>query len=238
MSTGARLRRARLDAGLTLDHISDTTKIPIWILHSIEVDDFSSVPGGVFIRGYLVAFARAAGADANEILTSHFGAPREVVVAVAPEERRRRYIGTPLWQVAALIALIVATAIVWRDAWKGADAQANVPSPAELTPPMRPPSPAPLTSTALPVSTQNQTTPPVVAAAVTTAVVSETFKPIVASQEPATTSASDPIVVSSEPDEPSEPSELDPPAPTEPSVLTEPSAPTQPFAPSESDASH
>src|SRR5437016_11343073 len=193
MSVGQCLRRARLNSGLTLDGVSHTTKIPLWILHSIELDDFSRVPGGVFVRGYLGAFARAVGLDANEILTSHFGPPREAVTA-PPEVRRPGYTGTPLWQLAALVVLVVATAVVWRDAWKRADdAQANAPSPVELAPQVPPTPRVALTSTALPSNAHDQSAP-VVTAAVTT-VVSETptnGDDVVASQEPATTSATDP----------------------------------------------
>ena len=61
MSTGERLRRARLDAGKTLDQVAADTKIQLWILEAIERDDLSRVPGGIFVRGYLTAFARAVG---------------------------------------------------------------------------------------------------------------------------------------------------------------------------------
>jgi cytoskeletal protein RodZ len=118
MSTGARLRRARLDRGLTLDQVSDSTKIQLWILNAIERDDLSHVPGGVFIRGYLAAFARAVGVDTDEILTEHFGPPAPPAVTQAPDIRRPVYTGTPPWQAAALTVLVIATAVVWSHNWR------------------------------------------------------------------------------------------------------------------------
>jgi cytoskeleton protein RodZ len=133
MSVGPRLRRARLDAGLTLDAVFEITKVPMWILQAIERDDVAHVPGGVFIRGYLTSFARAVGLDSNEIVSSHFGPPPEPAPAPAPVIERPRYTGTPLWQVAALMVLIVATVIVWRDAWR-TDVAAAEPAPQLATP--------------------------------------------------------------------------------------------------------
>ena len=216
MSTGPTLRRARLDAGLTIDQVSEITKIPLWIVQSIERDELARVPGGIFVRGYLAAFARAVGIDANEILTSHFGS-REIVTIPAPEVRRPGYTGTPLWQVAALIGLIIATAIVWRDAWRAADAQASVRSSAELATRVRPSAPPSPGSTVLRVVTQDRSARPpvkaeVVTAAVTTTVVSETPAPVVAPHDQATTSTTDPTSGTSGVDEPIAPSEIDAPS--------------------------
>ena len=133
MSVGPRLRRARLDAGLTLDAVFEITKVPMWILQAIERDDVAHVPGGVFIRGYLTSFARAVGLDSNEIVSSHFGPPPEPAPAPPPVVQRPGYTGTPLWQVAALMVLIVATVIVWRDAWR-TDVAAAEPAPQLATP--------------------------------------------------------------------------------------------------------
>ena len=232
MSTGARLRRARLEAGQTLDQVSESTKIPLWILHSIERDDFSQVPGGIFIRGYLSSFARAVRVDTNEILTSHFGPPPDAVPAPAPEVRRPGYTGTPLWQVAALIALIIATAVVWRNAWKGAsNAQATAPARTEVSPPIRAAAPPPplVTSAAQPVNAVDQPSSIVSAPAPVAALAKQTPPPVVAPSDATPTSASDdPIAVSNErsesiePIEPTEPSELSPSEPTAPTELSEP----------------
>ena len=64
MSVGERLRRGRLDARKTVEQVATETKIQLWILEAIERDDFSRVPGGVFIRGYLTAIACAVGVTA------------------------------------------------------------------------------------------------------------------------------------------------------------------------------
>src|SRR6185436_9991304 len=100
MSTGERLRRARLDAGKTLQQVAAETKIQLWILEAIERDDFSRVPGGVFVRGYLTAFARGVGLNPSEVLTAYSpeiapqpAPPPPVLPPPDPNEVTR----TPLW---------------------------------------------------------------------------------------------------------------------------------------------
>ena len=62
-TAGARLRQAREQAGLTLHDVAQQTKIQRWILTAIEEGDLSRVPGGIFVRGYVTAYARAVGLD-------------------------------------------------------------------------------------------------------------------------------------------------------------------------------
>ncbi len=58
---GARLNQARMTANLALQGIADRTKISLRFLTAIESDDFSASPGGVYIFGFTIAFARAVG---------------------------------------------------------------------------------------------------------------------------------------------------------------------------------
>src|SRR4026207_1763144 len=75
MSTGERLRRARLDAGTTLGAGAADTNNQLWILEAIERDDLSRVPGGIFVRGYLTAFARAVGVSPSGVLAAYSPKP-------------------------------------------------------------------------------------------------------------------------------------------------------------------
>jgi cytoskeleton protein RodZ len=118
MSTGERLRRARVDAGKTLEQVAAETKIQLWILEAIERDDLSRVPGGIFIRGYLTAFARSVGENPSEVLAAHLAeiAPPPAVAPVpAPVPDPNEGPTTPLWQYAAIVAMVLAAAIVWRN---------------------------------------------------------------------------------------------------------------------------
>ena len=65
---GADLRQARLARKLTIDDISRATKITPSIVRAIESDAFDRLPGGLFTRGFLRAYAREVGLDPEEIV--------------------------------------------------------------------------------------------------------------------------------------------------------------------------
>ena len=123
MSVGERLRQARLEAGKTLEQIAAETKIQLWILEAIERDDFSRVPGGIFIRGYLTAIARAVALPPSELLTAYAPQvpplPAAPAVPVPPPDLNERP-ATPLWHYVAIVAMVVTAAVLWRNTSRNA----------------------------------------------------------------------------------------------------------------------
>jgi cytoskeleton protein RodZ len=65
---GAELAAARRRKGLSLDELSDRTKIKVAKLQAIERDDMTALYAGVFARGFLRAYAREVGCDPEEII--------------------------------------------------------------------------------------------------------------------------------------------------------------------------
>jgi len=148
MSTGERLRRARLDAGKTLDQVATETKIQLWILEAIERDDVSRIPGGVFIRGYLTAVARAVGVNPSEVLTAYSPelAPQPVPLPpTSPPPDPNEVTGTPLWQYVVIVAMVLAAAVLWRHMTTTSPDVAAAPTlpPPVSAPPTTVPAPAP-----------------------------------------------------------------------------------------------
>jgi cytoskeletal protein RodZ len=68
MGIGGELRRARTARKLSLADIAARTKINQTILRAIEDNRFDRVPGGLFRRGYLRAYAREVHLDPEEIV--------------------------------------------------------------------------------------------------------------------------------------------------------------------------
>ena len=68
--SGARLNHARTMANLVLQDIADRTKISLRFLAAIENDDFSALPGHVYIYGFTRAFARAVGLDEGSVVAA------------------------------------------------------------------------------------------------------------------------------------------------------------------------
>ena len=155
MSTGERLRRARLDAGKTLDQVAAETKIQHWILEAIERDDLSRVPGGVFIRGYLTAVARAVGVDPSEVLTAFAPetTPQPTAPPVSPPSPDpNESTGTPLWQYVVIVVMVLVTAALWRNMTRSSSEVATAPAPPPPTTVSRTPPPSPTPAAGLPTT--------------------------------------------------------------------------------------
>ena len=67
---GAKLKQARVGANLSLQDISDRTRISLRFLTAIENDDFAALPGRVYVIGFTKAFARAVGLDEESLLAA------------------------------------------------------------------------------------------------------------------------------------------------------------------------
>ncbi|MGH9257622.1 MAG: helix-turn-helix domain-containing protein [Vicinamibacterales bacterium] len=68
MDMGATLRVAREQRGLSLEALSETTKISVTALRALEENDIQKLPGGIFLRGFLRAYAREVGLDVEDTL--------------------------------------------------------------------------------------------------------------------------------------------------------------------------
>jgi len=67
-SVGGLLRQLRESRGLTQEAVSLETRIPVASIRKIEENRFGELPGEVFVRGFLRAYARAVGADPARVL--------------------------------------------------------------------------------------------------------------------------------------------------------------------------
>jgi cytoskeletal protein RodZ len=71
MAVGADLRNARIARNRSIDDISRLTKISPSLLAAIETENFDRVPGGLFRRGYLRAYAREVGLDPDAVVQKY-----------------------------------------------------------------------------------------------------------------------------------------------------------------------
>ena len=65
---GSRLKQARLAKGVSLRQIEATTKISVGALEALEKNDYARLPGGIFARSFVRAYAVAVGLDPEETL--------------------------------------------------------------------------------------------------------------------------------------------------------------------------
>jgi hypothetical protein len=113
---GETLRRARLERGLSLEAIAVRTKIRVPVLERLEQDAYADVAGGVFVRGFIAAFAREVGLDPAAVVAQYIESYEPSSAApssdspLTPPARRQvgKYVHT------AGVALVIAvTGFAW-----------------------------------------------------------------------------------------------------------------------------
>ena len=76
-SIGEKLRLAREARGIALRDISDQTRISMRYLEAIEADDYRRLPGGIFNRSFIRAYAKFIGYDENDAIEDYARTLRE-----------------------------------------------------------------------------------------------------------------------------------------------------------------
>jgi cytoskeletal protein RodZ len=164
-SFGQKLRQAREARNITLQEIAATTKIGTRALQALEWERFEQLPGGIFNKGFVRAYARCVGLDEEETVAAYMEAakvaPPETdmqtlatqVEAARPKRGGGPNAGTVVGVLAVLVALVLGG--LWlrehrKESRESAEAQsrasASVMAPA-VTPPAASPVASPVTGT-------------------------------------------------------------------------------------------
>ncbi len=157
---GATLRQARVQRGVSLREISDHTKISKAALEALERNDVSMLPGGLFSRSFVRAYAREVGLDPETTVKAFIAAfPGEDPLATDAPVRGTPRDAVPIEQgtafmraVGRVFTVVVPIALVvgyvawsgrlasWRAAGRvAAPAPASAPAPPVPSPPAAPP---------------------------------------------------------------------------------------------------
>lgn len=113
MSIGEALASARQERGLTVEDVSQATRIRGTLIRAIERDDFSLCGGGVYARGHIRSIARAVGVDPEPLVgefdETHDTPPQLVTDSIFEAETRSKPERTgPRWGFAMAAAVLVA----------------------------------------------------------------------------------------------------------------------------------
>ena len=68
LSFGRYLQATRLEKKISLEHVSQQTRIGLGNLLLIEQEDHERLPAEVYVKGFLRAYAKAVGADGDEVI--------------------------------------------------------------------------------------------------------------------------------------------------------------------------
>jgi cytoskeleton protein RodZ len=122
-SIGEKLRLARETRGIALRDISEQTRISMRYLEAIESDDYRRLPGGIFNRSFIRAYAKFIGYDEQQAIDDYGRTMRERGETEEDSTKSHRSLvytddaghnrSTFMTLVLALVVLAVLSLCVW-----------------------------------------------------------------------------------------------------------------------------
>ena len=155
---GPRLKEQRERRGITLEQISKSTKIGTRFLEALEEDQFERLPGGIFNKGFVRAYARCVGLNEEQAIADYLaatGANQPTAAAVEeapileppPQPKRERAASLP-WGIFATILLITAFGFaIWGFFFRATTHEKEPPQASQPQIPSASPEPAPSVTT-------------------------------------------------------------------------------------------
>ncbi len=154
-SFGEQLRQARESQNITLQEIAATTKISSRALQALETEQFDQLPGGIFNKGFVRAYARYVGLDEEKMLAAYMAAAKDnaesetniqtvsnQIAAARKPVKEPRISGSTLMGVLAVIVGLALGGLWFREHRREAREQAAIQA-AQPAPPVAAPQPAP-----------------------------------------------------------------------------------------------
>ena len=119
---------------MSVEEVSRATRIPVTSIDKLEADHFDDLPGEVFVRGFLKAYARAVSLSVDDVLARYTASRRVAWVTPlpisAPGQRNRgsagKRFGVAIAFVVLLILFTLALSIVLRPRHYGAPPELSV----------------------------------------------------------------------------------------------------------------
>ena len=119
-SFGERMRREREMRGITLEAISEKTKITTRTLKALEKDEFDKLPGGIFNKGFVRSYAQFLGMNEEKVLNEFIAAAGDPEQPLPDPPVKRQEVLQPRdrrsWTSRAIP--VIAAAIVIGVGWK------------------------------------------------------------------------------------------------------------------------
>jgi len=118
-SVGQHLRELREARRMSIAEVARATRVPASSVERIEADRFDELPGEVFVRGFLRAYARAIEVPPDDVLARYTASRRVAWVTPLPitspvRPARSRRFGVAIAFVLLLILFTLALSIVLR----------------------------------------------------------------------------------------------------------------------------
>lgn len=116
-SIGRYLKKRRESRAMSVEEISRATRIPVVSIERLENDHFDDLPGEVFVRGFLKAYARAVALPMDEVLARYSASRRVAHVTPLPvlspiQKASKKRFGVAIAFVILLVLFTLALSIV------------------------------------------------------------------------------------------------------------------------------
>jgi cytoskeletal protein RodZ len=114
---GQYLRQQRKAQRMSIEEVSRATRVPMASIERIEADRLDELPGEVFVKGFLTAYARCVGIASEDVLARYTASRRVAYVTPLPlsssaKPARGRRFGVAIAFVLLLILFTLALSIV------------------------------------------------------------------------------------------------------------------------------
>jgi cytoskeletal protein RodZ len=125
-SLGKYLKAERESRNLSLKEVSESTKIKERLLKAIEEDQYELLSSGVYVKGFLDAYARYLDLDSNDIVLRYQKYHGNKILSKKPELKQRFITssklrlwitfpkkGTNLWLFIVFISVIIVFSVIY-----------------------------------------------------------------------------------------------------------------------------
>lgn len=117
-SPGEYLKREREQRAVSLEDISNTTKIRVGLLTAIERNDFDDLPATPFVKGFIQAYCRYLGLDVQDAMLRYEAYIRSIAenetsaLKQTPADKIRKLEPPALYHPLLIIAIVVVSLLV------------------------------------------------------------------------------------------------------------------------------
>src|SRR3990172_4729474 len=119
---GAQLAQARADLHLAHEDVAAKLHLATRQIQALEQDDYTSLPGATYVRGYLKSYALLLGLSPEPILEAHARLAAATVAVdysvIAPQREITSRHHQVRFVTYFMIAIVIGLAIAW---WQGRD---------------------------------------------------------------------------------------------------------------------
>lgn len=118
-SIGKYLKKHREARAMSVEEVARATRIPVPSIERLENDHFDDLPGEVFVRGFLKAYARSVGLHVEDVLARYTASRRVAFVTPIPvmspiQKASKKRFGVAIAFVVLLVLCTVAVSMLLR----------------------------------------------------------------------------------------------------------------------------